>query len=114
MFSSSRSTGVPADANFYLMNNVSQGIVGGASSWEFDYQNYNPASDYQVLTGSTSPPGGGGGNDVASATTSFVDDGNDDFHLAHDDTTARGNGTEITFRGSQTRAMTLELYNSIC
>jgi len=100
MFSSSRSTGTPADANFHLKNNLSQDIVGGAADWEFDYQYYNPASNYQCATGAYSPLGGGGGNDQLSASTSFMDEANDDFHLAYGDTTARGNGTDLSSDGN--------------
>lgn len=89
-----------SDSTFYLKNNCSQDIVGGAGNWEWDYQYYNPACDYNISTGATKPSGGGGANDKVSQSVSFKDEANGDFHLAYADTSARQSGTNLSADGN--------------
>jgi len=71
---------------------VKNNIVQDSSSSGFYGSNFNPASGYNISDDDSAP----GINSKNSTIVSFVDESNDNFHLASSDTAAKDAGTNLS------------------
>ena len=81
------SYGFDDNGNFVLKNNIVQDCTTGFSG-TFDNSSTNNLSDDSTYASSTA--------DIINTEVSFVDEANDDFHLAGSDTAARDAGTDLS------------------